>query len=676
MCRAAELVRVLFVRVLFVRVVFVGALFVGTCLNATFAQQACAQEPPAPIEVVAESSPRTPIDDAVDPTPAVYVLQRDALSASGLTSAEALARVPGVEVTRSGGPADLATATIRGASSAQTPIYLAGVRLNDDLTGTLDLSSLPLWLLDRVVVYRGHAPRGADRFAIGGAVYFEPRLPKMRPGARRLHGGLGLGSFGWREGRAAFAIGGPGAAALLAVRHSAAVGNFSYLDDGGTRFDARDDVTRRRNNAHHRESDVWAIGRVRNPRGGLTMFGNAFARDGGAPGLQLNGANHTSISLRRNVVGLRARAVCGPAEDQCTLELVSSGLITRYRLSDPLSEVGLARAVSNAGERWAQRIRLQTRVNDWLEFGLGGSHELALVRIDSDGNRTTNASRSLLRSELDVVIQPHERIHVALIGAFECHSFASRGGDEACAVREPLARIGLAAQLVGPLSAKANVGRYVRVPTLGELHGISSVLRGNADLVPEDGITVDAGLSVQGKVSELGGYAQVFGFVRWADALIAYRRSSLGIVRPYNSGSARVLGVEVAAGATLWGALNLGGTLTISDPRDTSDDTLASDLLPLHSRFVAAPYLGLTVPEAWRSSYWNASIPGRYLHRGSRVADPAGLPFARLRRSGRIVRGRFPSQPHRFVESGFAASPRLLRERTGGPGGHPTSRRR
>ena len=45
----------------------------------------------------------------------------------------------------------------RGATSAQTPIYLAGVRLNDELTGTVDLSSLPLWMLHRIEANRVRA---------------------------------------------------------------------------------------------------------------------------------------------------------------------------------------------------------------------------------------------------------------------------------------------------------------------------------------------------------------------------------------------------------------------------------------------------------------------------------------------------------------------------------------
>jgi len=107
-----------------------------------------------------------------DATAASTVLRRSDLDSPGATAATVLVRVPGVQVQRSGGGSDLATASIRGTTSAQTPVYLAGIRLNDDLSGTADLSTIPLWMLDRIEVYRGHTPPDADSLGIGGAVFF------------------------------------------------------------------------------------------------------------------------------------------------------------------------------------------------------------------------------------------------------------------------------------------------------------------------------------------------------------------------------------------------------------------------------------------------------------------------------------------------------------------------
>jgi len=235
--------------------------------------EAAGEDGSEPIEVQVLGA--APIDNPRrDPSVAAFVLRGHALDSPGASAAEVLSAVPGVQSTRSGGATDLATASVRGASSAELPIYLGGVRLNDDITGSVDLSTLPLWMLHRVEIYRGHAPLGADRLGIAGAMYFEPRLPRGSHASAALAGG----SFGEREGRAVLSVGSRQAGALLAVRHAASSGDYPYVDDGGTRFDETDDVVRRRANAYASELDVWTVGRARRGPLRLTMVANALRR--------------------------------------------------------------------------------------------------------------------------------------------------------------------------------------------------------------------------------------------------------------------------------------------------------------------------------------------------------------------------------------------------------------
>ena len=116
---------------------------------------------PAPVtapdaEVIVEGD--APTRELSDPTPATFVLSGDQLVVPGRSAADTLATATGVQVTRRGSAADLATLSLRGSTNAQAPIYLAGMRLNDELTGTVDLSTLPMWMFHRVEIYRGHAP--------------------------------------------------------------------------------------------------------------------------------------------------------------------------------------------------------------------------------------------------------------------------------------------------------------------------------------------------------------------------------------------------------------------------------------------------------------------------------------------------------------------------------------
>ena len=611
------------------RMIAVGAV-AGACLDAAPALADEPDEPSEPIEVV---SLGTPVDERDDPTPAVYVLRGEELAGAGTVTADVLARVPGLEVTRTGGAADLATVSVRGATSAQTPIYLSGVRLNDELTGTVDLSTLPLWLLHRVEVYRGHAPLDADELGIGGAIFLEPSLPR-RP---RAFGALGFGSLATREARAGVGLGNDDAGAVFSIRQRSSEGDFAYLDDNGTRFDESDDVERERRNADHDELDVWAIGRV-SPRLGagaaegpnraqLTSFVNIFRRDAGAPGLSLLGAESARSEQRRIIAGV---AVEVPCADDCTLDVNASALLSRYQLSDPARELGAAQIANTDGERFSERLRVRTAASEHVTLSFGAAMAHQQLRLGIDRSPIQRARRRLLRFEAGVMVEPIDSLALVVGGAMECHSTAARGlgedGRDTCGVLAPVGRSGMRWRPSPALSLFANGGRYVRVPTLGELYGQSAVVRGNDALVEEGGWSADAGAAFAAASGPIEAWLQLVGFLRYADDLIGYRRSSLGTVRPYNVASARVLGVEVASGATLWRIVDLGANITGLDPRDTSDGrTVQNDLLPLHSRIIVAGRVGLVSPP-WKGAMLDeARITARALYRASRVADPAGL---------------------------------------------------
>src|SRR5262249_260115 len=136
-----------------------------------------------------------------------------------------------------------------------------------------------------------------------------------------------------------------------------------------------------------------------------------------------------------------------------------------------------------------------------------------------------------------------------------------------------------------------NAGRYARLPTLGELYGVSGVVRGNDALVEEVGLTLDVGARASGRAGPLGeAYLDAFAFVRSVRDLVGYRRSSLGYVVPYNVGRARVAGLEAALGATPLRFLQVELSLTLLDPRDTTPGRdVTNDVLPFQSRLTLAP---------------------------------------------------------------------------------------
>jgi vitamin B12 transporter len=574
-----------------------------------------AAEPP--VEVWVEGVDRLPVEPVRDPTAASFVLEARDLERPGRTLADALATVPGVEVSRAGGGADLATASLRGATSAQTPIHLAGVRLNDDLTGTVDLSTLPMWVLRRVEIDRGSAPTSADRMGLGGAIFLEPEIPSRAAGRVSL----GAGAFGQREVRGAVSFGSSRSAVLLAVRTDAARDDFEFLDDRGTRFDATDDLVVRRANSDHAGTDAWALARWGSGRSRVRAVAHALVRESGAPGLQLVPAREARANLARGLAGLSGEHDL----ERGSVEWALDGLVTRYHLQDPRRELGGALFTDNAGERTRQRVRVRRPVSDHLELAVGLAQELQHLRVAEDGASIV-ARRQLLHGDVEARYALGERGVVLAAVALDCHSTAASRPAEPCGILAPSARVGARATVAEGLAVFGNLGRYVREPTLGELYGISSALRGNEGLRPETGLGVDVGVTAVRRRRPIPGYVQLDAFARFSEDLVAFQRSSFGTVRPYNVGSARTLGAEFAAGGQLVGWIHGSVALTWLDPRDTTDERqVRNEWLPFRSRLVAAPALELRVPGFPSLGLDGARATLRYLHRAARTADPAGL---------------------------------------------------
>lgn len=555
-----------------------------------------------------------------DATSASTVVVGDALRAPGTSSADVLSRVPGVEVTRTGSSSDLATAAIRGATSAQTPVYLAGVRLNDDVSGAADLSTLPLFLIERVEVYRGNAPLEADRLGIGGAVFFEPRFPA----STEIGAGGSLGSFGQRGLWATGAARGDASAALVAVRRDVGDQDFTFqADDGGTR---------RRKNADFGATDAWAIARHRLGRGArITTLVHAYDREQGSPGTAVIENEGARTRTRRLLGAVSARVPCGrddAGSESCSLELVTSALTSTLVLTDPSMTLAGAPLVSTAGTRVEEQARVTLRASD--AFTLGGSLVEAVEHVDGNrpGDATVRAERVTTRPAATATWQAGPSTTLVGLGSVECHATSGTGGARgACPSLEPGARLGVVHRLSTGLEARANVGHYVRAPALGELYGVSAVVRGNPTLASEAGNSVDLGVRATARPRSMRADLDVFGFARQVSDLIAYRQNVLGITVPFNVGSARILGAEAAASLDWAAGLRGSVATTLMDARDTTASRgVSNDLLPLRSRLALTTGAEAYAPGGFPAlSLDRAALGARVTYRSSRYADQAGL---------------------------------------------------
>ncbi|WP_407064942.1 TonB-dependent receptor domain-containing protein [Comamonas sediminis] len=107
--------------------------------------------------------------------------------------ADVLARVPGIQITRNGGPGTATSVFLRGADSRFTAVYVDGVRMDSQSTGGASWQSIPLALIDRIEVLRGPAAAVYGSDAMGGVVQI---FTKKGDGPAQPYARLGVGSRG------------------------------------------------------------------------------------------------------------------------------------------------------------------------------------------------------------------------------------------------------------------------------------------------------------------------------------------------------------------------------------------------------------------------------------------------------------------------------------------------
>lgn len=594
--------------------ILAGALMVPRSVRAA--------DTASPIEVTVVGRSDETRPGRRDPSVASAVVPQARLGSPGLQGADVLRSQAGVTVTELGGSGAPAFASVRGTSGADTAIYLGGVRLNDELSGNVDLGTIPLFIIQRIEIYRGNAPLSADRQSPGGAIFFEPKQP------RNATMGVGYqgGSYGLSRSHA-YAGNRWGSTRLLLGLAAERAGNrYPFTDDRGVRLVETESTTEHRRNGDHRRVDGWFIGGTKlGSSATLDWVANLSHVERGVPRLALLQSRQARQSESRRLLGVRARAPYRRASASY-FELGASALELGVTCDDPLRELSISTPhLSVVERRFEQHLTSRVVLTENLE--LEPILNLSEARISRTPNNIPlgSARRNMLRlgNGARWTLGRHGVVRGLVTG--ECHD--TLDGEPFCDTMAPQGRVGVELPL-GQSTTYLSAGRYVRVPSLGELYGVSNAVHGSPKLTPEVGNTVDLGLRwavfpgvVLRKLS-----IDVFVYRRWSDNLIAYARSGQGFVYPYNVNRSVVRGVELLIHSTVgaWATAELNATLL--DPRDTSPGrTTANDVLPYRSRLIVSPRLRLDFRRARRHGISGAGGQLQSVYQSNRYADPAGL---------------------------------------------------
>jgi outer membrane cobalamin receptor len=219
-------------------------------------------------------------------------VQPEAWEGRGLSAAEVLASLPGVQYTRQGGVGSFQTVSIRGVAAKNIVVCIDGVPLNDASGGAVDLGTIDLNQVEKIEVYKDRVPAKFGGRGIGGAINFVTKgskpaeavlSPDERKSGRVL---LSYGSHNTWEASTQFLsrlTDSASVSASLSARHSD--NDYEFDSENGTPYNPDDDFTDTRRNAEFTEYSGLFKARVLHANGVFSTLNLNFSRsEGGNPG--------------------------------------------------------------------------------------------------------------------------------------------------------------------------------------------------------------------------------------------------------------------------------------------------------------------------------------------------------------------------------------------------------
>jgi len=111
------------------------------------------------------------------------ITRSDIDKAQAQSLAELLASEPGLEFSRNGGPGTVTSFFIRGQESRNTVILIDGVRAQVDQLGALQITDMPLAMIEKIEILKGNASALYGDSAIGGVINIFTRGAASQSGA-------------------------------------------------------------------------------------------------------------------------------------------------------------------------------------------------------------------------------------------------------------------------------------------------------------------------------------------------------------------------------------------------------------------------------------------------------------------------------------------------------------
>lgn len=465
----------------------------------------------------------------------VSVIERADIERLQATSvAQLLRRVPGINITNTGGHGKNEALLIRGTNSNHVLVLIDGVRIGSATTGDVALQNLPVEQIERIEVVRGPRSSLYGSEAIGGVIQIFTRRGEQQ-GAKPWATAT-AGSRNYHAGSAGVS-GGLGSAWY----------NLGVTSMGTRGIDARPGArSPEPDNDGYRE---WSA----NMHAGY-RFDNGLKLDGHV--IEVRSHNDYDSGFKANADNL----------------LSTHGLRARFTPTDPwLVTLQAGRSEDKVdtfnGNLFNTRIDTRRDSFGWqndIRLKPGQVLTLGYDLLQDSVNGTTDFAEDS-RDNHGAYVQ-----YLAQLGRHELQ-LGARHDDNQQHGSHNTGSIGYGYGISDSLRASASAGTAFKAPTFNQLYFPGF---GNPDITEETSRSLELGLDGE---HAWGSWAIAF-YRNEIDNLIAYFNQGDGL-RAQNIDKAVIKGVELSMASQLLG-WDLNSNLTLQDPANKSSRSSQGDLLP------------------------------------------------------------------------------------------------
>ncbi len=463
----------------------------------------------------------------------ISVVDRVQIERSGATGvADLLARLPGIEFTRNGGPGTSTSVFIRGAEARHTAVYIDGMRLDSQSVGGAVWEQIPLDQIERIEVLRGPAAAVYGSDAIAGVVQL---FTKRGDGPPRPTASILGGSYGTGQVDAGI---------------SGSTQGFDYALSGAYGQSDGFDATKPGAYGHNPDKDGWERSSVR-----------------GRVGYQINPEHRIEASV------LASKMKSGydgspTTDDQNHNTLVTGTLSWQGRWNADATTRLLIGETKSTYETQPSFYRTETTLRDYTlqhdqRIGSGNVLSATLERREDELLNPATAFAATLEGK-----RHQDAIGVGWRGDFGAHGVQAhvRHDDDSEFGGKTTGSLAWGWGFAPQWRVTASAATSFRVPTLYQRFS----QYGNPSLVPESGRNVEMGLRWASGVSE----ANLVGWRNKVENLISFGSpgpcaSAFGCY--VNVGRATLDGVTLSA-RTQVANVTLRGSLDWHDPRNDVND--------------------------------------------------------------------------------------------------------